>query len=268
MLLVARMCVDGGGLVVRVMFHFFKITKSEDSRFEFQRLTISVTYSGAYRGYPINACKHRKWGIITDIMGRIIDQVEALLSWYSRITVIRIDCHFPKVWKTDRKLENDLMSDFTKMLKSKLRTKEWLGHDKLISGWVYEVGSKEGRGHYHFFMGFEALYLRLGGFDGGVYTGIWGLVKDCWDRAVGGHIQIAGSHTVNRSNVSQIHSCVKHLSYLAKKRDKQFGLGFTAKNYALSRLKRKTLVKSDPRRGCMIECHASIRRGDLSSFID
>ncbi len=201
-------------------------------------------------------------------MGRIIDQVEALLSWYSRVTVIRIDCHFTKGWKIDRKLENDLMSDFTKMLKSKLRTKEWLGHDKLISGWVYEVGSKERRGHYHFFMGFEALYLRLGGFEGGVYTGIWGLIKDCWNRVVGGHVQVAGSHTVNRSNVSQIHGCVKHLSYLAKKRDKQFGSGCTAKNYALSRLKGKTLAKPGFHRACITGCRIRGQEGDLSSFID
>lgn len=181
----------------------------------------------------------RKFGIVTEIMRRVIGQVEALLSRHSRINVIRFDCHMPQGWSVNHKLENKLVSAFTKMLKAKLKTEEWLGHDNVITGWTYEVGAEHRSGHYHFFVGFEALYRRLGSFEGGMYTGLYGLIKDCWRRTVGGHIHFSRSHTVNRSNVVQIRKCIEHLSYIAKDDTKQFGKGNTAKNYALSRLKPK-----------------------------
>ncbi|WP_125830249.1 inovirus-type Gp2 protein [Pseudomonas sp. v388] len=182
-------------------------------------------------------------------MRRVIGQVEALLSWHSRINVIRFDCHFPQGWKNDHKLENKVMSAFTKMLKSKLRTKQWLGHDHVITGWSYEVGEENGNGHYHFFVGFEALYRRLGSFEGGIYTGLYGLIKDCWKRVIGGHIHFSKSRIVKRSNVTQIHQCVRHLSYIAKDVTKGFGSGCTAKNYALSRLKPKPKSESTDMKG-------------------
>ncbi|MFJ7796846.1 inovirus-type Gp2 protein [Pseudomonas sp. NPDC096950] len=202
-------------------------------------MTITVTYEPTYRGYSINACKTKEYGVITDIMKNIIDQIEHILSHHSRISVIRFDCHFPKNWTTNHKLENERVSQLTKMLRQKLGSKKWLEHKNIVQGWAYEVGDKSKRGHYHYFIAFKALYYRLGSFKGGTYTGLYGLIKDCWSSVVDGHVEFAGTHTVNRSNRIQINNCIYHLSYLAKVRDKQFGQGSTAKNYSLSRLSRK-----------------------------
>lgn len=170
-------------------------------------------------------------------MRPIIDQVQLLTEKYRRITVIRFDCHFPDQWVSDRKLENQCASRFIKSLQRKLKSSKWKSHQDIIYGWVYEIGKENGRPHYHFFIGFKALYRRLGRFSGAGSSGVYGVIEDCWKRTVEGHLQHVGVHFIERGNTPKLDDCIDHLSYMAKVRDKQFGKGSTAKNFSISRMR-------------------------------
>ncbi|MFT0867303.1 inovirus-type Gp2 protein [Pseudomonas sp. CAM1A] len=169
-------------------------------------------------------------------MRPIIDQLQTLVEKYRRVTVLRFDGHFPVSWTTSRKLENMLVSRFIKSLRRTLKSSKWKSHKDIIYGWVYEIGST-GRPHYHFFIGFEARYLRLGRYSGCGSSGVYGAIENCWKRVVGGHLQHAGAHFIERANTTKLDDCVDHLSYMAKVRDKQFGKGSTSKNFSISRLR-------------------------------
>ncbi|WP_323115097.1 YagK/YfjJ domain-containing protein [Pseudomonas guariconensis] len=212
--------------------------KIQNGGFEIESgsLSYTVTYSSKYRGFSIKADKVKGYGIITEIMRPIIEQVQALVGKYRRVTVLRFDGHFPVSWITNRKLENTLVSRFLKSLRRTLKASKWKSHKDIIYGWVYEIGSNNGRPHYHFFIGFEARYKRLGRYSGQGSSGVYGAIESCWKRIVGGHVHHAGAHFIKSEEPARLNDCIDHLSYMAKVRDKQFGMGSTAKNYSLSRL--------------------------------
>ncbi|MFV2948680.1 YagK/YfjJ domain-containing protein [Pseudomonas japonica] len=199
-------------------------------------LSYTVTYSPKYLGFPIKTDKSKEYGVVTEIMRPIIEQVQLLLEKYRRITVLRFDCHFPGAWVSDRKFENECVSRFIKSLCRKLKSSRWKSHKNIAYGWVYEVGEAGGRPHYHFFIAFEARYRRLGAYGGGSSSGVYGVIESCWKAVVCGHVQHAGAHFIERNNAAKLDDCIDHLSYMAKVRDKQFGKGFTAKNFSMSRL--------------------------------
>lgn len=176
-------------------------------------------------------------GIYTEIMDALIDQVGILLDRHSRIHVLRFDCRFPVDWKPNRKLENEAASRLSQIIKDNLALKRWGAHKTVAYGWVFEVGEKNNRPHYHFFVAFKARTITLGAITGLGCTGVLGMIESSWKRLTEGSVWFSKKHTINRDNQHELHDCIYHLSYMSKVNTKVIGMGNTAKNYSFSRLK-------------------------------
>lgn len=203
-------------------------------------MTKRISYLPFYKGFRVNVVEvpdSEGLGIYTEIMDSIINQVERLLDRHSRVHVLRFDCKFPSNWKRNRKLENEAASRLSQIIKDNLALKRWGGHKDVAYGWVFEVGEKNNMPHYHFFVAFKARTVALGAVTHSGCTGVLGMIQGCWKRLVGGSVWFSKTHTVNRGNQLEIHDCIYHLSYMSKVNTKVIGMGNTAKNFSLSRLK-------------------------------
>ena len=196
---------------------------------------MTETVESTYRDLPIQTCKTRNLAVYVEILDSMYTQITNLLSWHSRITVVRIDLHLPGKSNYCPKLENSQVSDYLKMVKCNLALKKWGGHKRVAYGWVREV-CKSGHGHYHLYIAFKSTYRRLGAISGNGLTGLWYLLQRCWKSTTGGRISISNAHTVKRRDQGSLANCFHHLSYLAKTRSKDFGTKATHKRYSGSRL--------------------------------
>lgn len=203
-----------------------------------QFLSATATYDRAYKNLPINTSKAREFGAFTEILEAIHDQLQALLSWHSRITILVFDLHFPYGKSSSDESGNQLVTGFLKKIKEDLASAKWGRHTKVIHCWAREIG-QEGRAHYHFYIGFKQCYRRVGAISEDGCTGLWKLIQNRWKEASGGFARPSKAHTVNRSNPQELETAFHHLSYIAKVRDKDFGTGETHKRYSRSRLKPK-----------------------------
>lgn len=187
----------------------------------------------------VNANKNKGHGLYQVILDRILNQIVNLQSHYSRITIIRIDLHFPDTHIHNHKHENELLSQYIKKIKVDLSSNTWRNHKRIIHGWVKEVGTSN-KSHYHLFFGVQALQRTLGAISKDGHTGIWKLLEDRWSELTGGSVHFSKSHTLNRGDDKALADCFYHLSYLAKVRDKQFRTGEDYRRFHFSRLKQKT----------------------------
>ncbi|HIE5462771.1 YagK/YfjJ domain-containing protein [Pseudomonas aeruginosa] len=194
-----------------------------------------ITYALTYKGWPINTVKSRGLGAYTAILNSIHSQISALLSHHSRITVLVFQLHVPYLKLSGSKTWNQEVSDFVQEAKRKLATCAWGNHRQMTYCWVREVGDSR-KEHYHVFIAFKQLYRRTGKVSAEGYTGLWEMLQKPWEALTGGFLRPITSHTVNRNNKSEIFAAFRHLSYLAKVRDKDFGTGENHKRYSSSRL--------------------------------
>lgn len=192
-------------------------------------------YIESYDGFKINSCKARNHGVYPALLRRILDQVRALQSHYARITIVRIDLHFPAEKSLDHKLENLSLSRYLRLIKMDLGSTSWKCHKKFIHGWVKENG-KTGRSHFHLFIGIQSLQRVLGAISSKGNTGLWGLLEKRWKQLTGGSIQFCGYHVLNRGDNCALSQCFYHLSYLAKTRDKHFNTGESYRRFSFSSL--------------------------------
>lgn len=201
------------------------------------------TFLGTYKGLRVNSSPTRELAVYPAILERIYNQVLSLQSYYSRITIIRVDLHFPENHNTDHKLENTLVSRYLKSLKVDLGSSRWKSHKRFIHGWVKENG-KTHRSHYHLFLGIQSLQRVLGLISDAGHTGLWGLLESRWKTLSGGSVQFCGYHVLEREDPSSLDDCFYHLSYLAKSRDKHFKTGETYRRFSFSSLpiKEKSLT--------------------------
>jgi hypothetical protein len=198
----------------------------------------TVSYSPDFRGLRVNASEHCKQGVYIEILKSIHDQLNALISYHSRISVIRFDLHFPDAQPVDAKLENSQVQHLLKMVKDNLRLARWGSHKRFVTGAVREIG-KTGKPHYHIFIAFKSTYRRFGAFRSENHSGVWGLIQTRWKRLTGGSVYFCSPRTVERRDDDAIADCFYHLSYLAKLRDKAFGTGEPHKRFFFTRLKPK-----------------------------
>ncbi|MCO2549223.1 inovirus-type Gp2 protein [Pseudomonas aeruginosa] len=194
-----------------------------------------ITYALTYKGWPINTVKSRSLGAYTAILNSIHSQISALLSHHSRITVLVFQLHVPYMKFSGSRTWNQEVSEFVQEAKRKLATTAWGNHRQLAYCWVREVGDSR-KEHYHVYIAFKQLYRRAGKVSAEGYTGLWGMLQKPWEELTGGFLRPITSHTVNRNNQSEIFAAFRHLSYLAKVRDKDFGTGENHKRYSSSRL--------------------------------
>ncbi|VXC99181.1 inovirus-type Gp2 protein [Pseudomonas sp. 9Ag] len=201
-------------------------------------MRMHITYKNSFKNLPVNASKALNLGLYTEILESIHSQLMAIMSMHSRVSVLRFDLHFPRKSYSDAKLENSVVSSFLKRVKDHLRSSKWGKHKHIVTGAVREVGTSKS-GHYHVFIAFKAIYRRLGAFSGEGHSGLWGLLETSWKSASGGSIHFSLPHLLNRGDHTAFARCFRHLSYLAKVRDKHFGTGEHHKRFFFTRLKIK-----------------------------
>lgn len=199
-------------------------------------MKMKESFQNTFNGLNVNANKNKGYGLYPVILKRIYDQLNILQEHHSRITIVRLDLHFPLNHKTDNKLENQLISRFLKMCKSDLGSLGWGQHKRFIHGWVKEIGEVE-KSHYHLFLGFQTLQRLLGKISSDGHTGMWKLFEDRWSELTGGTVHfVKNPHFLNRDDKQKFADCFYHLSYLAKIRDKHFGTGETHRRFGFSKL--------------------------------
>lgn len=98
------------------------------------------TYLDTYKGLKVNSSKPRKLATYKVILDRIHREMSALQSYHSRITMVRLDLHYPDGHAHDNKLENSIVSRYLRIIKADLGSKNWGRHKRFIHGWVKEIG--------------------------------------------------------------------------------------------------------------------------------
>lgn len=189
-----------------------------------------------YKGLKINSSKTLELSVYPVIIDRIYDQLSSLQSHHSRITIVRIDLHFPNTHQLNHKLENKLMSQYIKSIKVDLGSKKWGSHKRFIHGWVKEIGVTL-KSHYHLFIGFQTLQRSLGAISKDGHSGLWGLLERRWKELTDGSVHFSKHHVIDRKNAGAFSTCFYHLSYLAKTRDKQFNTGENYRRFSFSSLR-------------------------------
>lgn len=207
-----------------------------------------------YRGYRVNNGKDTEdLPYYPKILDRIIDQINNLLSHYSRIDVVRIDTKIPNNLGATILQKNNLVSQFIDKLKKKLSQSKWGCHNKVAHGWVFEIGDL-GYEHHHLFLAFKHRFRNIGKLRPKFPAGLCKLLRDCAREVFGGKLYISKLHIINRNNQDEINKCIEHLSYLAKTRTKHFGTDETHKRFGFSQIKPKEITRKnrsapdDPRR--------------------
>lgn len=197
---------------------------------------MKISRDPIHRGYEVNTGKFKNLAYYTKIMDRIIDQITHLLDHHSRITVLRIDPKLPDIPGISITHKNSMISTFIDKIKKQLTLSKWGAKKRVCHGWVLEFG-ESGLPHYHLFFAFETSFLHLGSFNTQNPTGFWKFLVECARETFGGSLHFAGRHIVNRNNPSQINECIRHLSYFAKVRTKDFGANETYKRFGFSQIK-------------------------------
>lgn len=201
-------------------------------------MRMKVSFNDVFKGIEINANKYKGCGVYPVILDRMYNQVVNLQGYHSRITVVRIDLHFPNSHTHNHKCENKIVSRYIKMFKADLGSSDWSKHKRIIHGWVKEIG-KSDNPHYHLFFGFQTLHRNLGLISGDGHTGMWKLLERRWQELTGGSVQLIRPHFLERDDRKAFQACFYHLSYLAKVRDKHFGTGESYRRFGFSKLQSK-----------------------------
>jgi len=196
-----------------------------------------TTTNRRHKGTSINTGKFRNLPVYTEILDTFHGQISALLTYHSRITIMRFDLHLPNMNFYTANEGNLVVSAFFKSIKEHLGRKRWKQHKHVIYGWTREVDENP-NGHYHCFIGFKALYRHLGEISSNGCTGLWALIESCWKQTSTGHMEAITHHLVNRADPKSFDKAFFQISYLAKAKYKEFGTGETHKRYSASRLRR------------------------------
>lgn len=167
----------------------------------------------------------------------MLGQINALLTYHSRVQLLRFDLHLPVTQLMTASSGNLVVSNFFKRIKEDLAKSEFNSQQNIIHGWSREVGASENC-HYHCFVGISST-ARLGTFYGETPTHVWKLIFNRWKQLSDGSVRPSkcSCHVVNRNNHEELEKAYKHLSYICKTRDKDFGTGEHHKRYSGSRLK-------------------------------
>jgi len=201
-------------------------------------MKMKVSFNDTFKGMKVNANKDKGYGVYPVILDRMLEQITNLQEYHSRVTVVRLDLHFPEGHATNNKLENTMLSRYIKRCKADLGSNAWGNHKRFVHGWVKEVG-ESGRSHYHLFFAFQTLQRNLGLISGDGHSGVWKLLEDRWSELTGGTVHFTKQHRLERGDHNAFANCFYHLSYLAKVRDKQFGTGEPHRRFGFSKLPAK-----------------------------
>ncbi|WP_286237597.1 YagK/YfjJ domain-containing protein [Neptuniibacter halophilus] len=191
----------------------------------------SIIYSGDYR--VLNHTFHiTPWKqgepYYHDILERTSQQLEAMLSYHSKVHVIRYDLHVQEYTETSEDL-----SKFIRALRQRLKRK--YGHARLGYVWCREQNLSN-KQHYHI-----ALMIN-GNLFKSSHT-ISAIVDELWTR-LGHSVTFKPEnhiYKIQRGDESVALAAFKRMAYLAKVRTKGKRKGM-ANDYSTSRLKPKLLL--------------------------
>ena len=186
-------------------------------------VTFQKVYSYAGEQYPINS---RKCGCRTDILQRLIEQTNAMLSWYRRLLFVRIDLHI-----TEYTPKSDLLSAFIKSLRAYVcRTYQtrYMGYV-----WVREQ-EKAKRQHYHLVLLLDADVIRHPSALIDKATELW---------ACNGSLYVPKRCYVLIDDAETKRQAIYRASYLAKPRGKDYQEG-GARDYEGSRIKPQSIRRT------------------------
>lgn len=164
-------------------------------------------------------------GIYLEMARKMIAQVLAMLSYHSKVLLIRFDLHVYEY--TDR---NELITKFNRILFKWLKSHYGLKRIGFI--WCREIETAK-KQHYHYVLMVDGHKVRHP-------IEILLKVKDVWDNHIQGFEYTPQDcyYNIRRDCLDSIQEAVYRVSYLAKGRGKKKKLAQT-KSYGTSRLKPK-----------------------------
>lgn len=173
----------------------------------------------------INA--NEEQGCFIEILEKIKEQMDAMLSHHSRILVIRFDLH-----TCTNSTNSHLLSNFIRKIRKKLKSHYRLTRVGYV--WVREIEKAKSQ-HYHLVLFLDANKVRFPNMVLGLIEDIW----LGWEQSKP-YTPKRCYYTVDRKTLANYEDAFYRLSYLAKERGKGYKAS-TANDYSTSRIKSKEL---------------------------
>lgn len=180
--------------------------------------TNSPLYLYKDKVWLINA--NEKYGIRTDILRALLDQIAAMVHHHRKVFVYRFDLRVSEY--TDN---NKIISDFNRRLFKRIKSHYKV--KRIGYGWAREMENAK-RQHYHYM-------LLLDGSKINEPHRIQGWINDIWDN-LDGTVHLSAYHNIKRNDETSIQEATRHISYLAKPRGKGYR-PIQTKDFNTSRLK-------------------------------
>lgn len=161
-------------------------------------------------------------GIYTTILSAMLDQLDAMLSYHSKVHLIRIDLHQP-TFTDDNKRITTFIRRYSKQL-----CREY-GFKRIGYCWVRELETAKSQ-HYHFVFILDGHRVQGGG-------KLARLARETWEQ-MGGTEWTPAHHYYNikRYDHQSLQDAIWRISYLAKGRGKGYRPTQT-KDYGTSRIR-------------------------------
>lgn len=161
-------------------------------------------------------------GIYSDIAKKMINQVEVMLEYHSKLHLIRFDLHLYKLTEN-----NELITKFNRILFRWL--KQVYGLKRIGFIWCREMEKSKVQ-HYHYVLMLDGHKVR------NPYS-ILPKIKDVWENQIQGFQYTPKNcyYNLYRNDYGSIQSAIWRISYLAKVKSKGCKLAQT-KNYSTSRI--------------------------------
>jgi len=154
-------------------------------------------------------------------LSRLFQQMDVMLTKYSKVCVIQFDLHVLEY--TD---DNKLMAIFKRRLFGRIGRKYKIPKSDIAYFWCREYEKGKGQ-HYHWAVIVDGKKVRSG-------FPINNMAKEVWD-GMDGTIHFRKYHNVSRTSPTTQRNAMDHLSYLAKVRTKGYA-GDKVKSFSSSKI--------------------------------
>lgn len=191
-------------------------------------VTYSETINHGGIEYPINVTKTS--GVFLKSMRKLIEQIDIMLDYYKRITIVRVDLRQVGGYTDDNKPISTFMDAVTKKIKRKYKTKR-VGYI-----WAREVATDKHL-HYHIALIMDSKVVNTAD---GVLQVVNSLCRRDDSVMSIGYCKTS-YFRVTDDDISEKLKAVYAVSYLCKERTKGYR-GKQAKDYNTSRVKPKIIV--------------------------
>lgn len=188
--------------------------------------TPTVTLEG--KELAINTNTEKKYGCYYHILKRMNQQLAAMLTYHSKVVIIRVDLHLHE-YSPNNKLMSQFMQKFIKRAKRGFKVKR-IGY-----AWVRELEKAKAQ-HYHLVLMLDGNEIQTGYKVNKLCSEIW----EGWGQPKTPYIQNC-AHMVKRDDKETYNAAFYRMSYLAKPRGKGYRAP-AANDYFTSQIKPKTSI--------------------------